>query len=359
MRDYEMLKIGLVGCGYWANNILRSLLENENIEVSVLCDSNEKRLTEMAKKFRLYGKVILSTDYQDIKFNEIDAVFVCTPIKSHFEIARHFLNMGKHTFVEKPLTMNVSDALELNAIVDCYRDKQYIGNNKPINIKLMVGHTFRYNQSVIKTKEIISDENYFGKTIYAYFQRLNLGQVKQDISVAWNLLPHDISIACYLFDSMPEKISATGLKYTEQFDTVFATLYYPKNILVHMHASWIDPSKIRKFVIVGEKKMLICDDCDTESPIKIYDKGVAKNYLEGDERLVYSVKLHSGDIFCPKVAIKEPLKEEINHFIDCVLNDKEPLTNGIRGLEIVEILEQIDKSLMKNQIKDAASCPPR
>lgn len=339
------VNVGLIGCGYWGKNLLRNLLENECVEVSLLCDFNEKSLIEIAKKNRLYGKVVLSTDYRSIKHSDVDAFVVATPAVTHFDVAFHLLSMGKHCLIEKPLAMNVSEALELNAIVDSYCDKQYIGDNKPISIKLMVGHTFLYNSAVHKAKEIISDENYFGKTIYAYFQRLNLGQVKQDINVAWNLLPHDISIANYLFDSIPEKINATGLKHTEQFDTVFVTLYYPKNILVHMHASWIDPSKVRKFVVVGTKKMLICDDTDNEYPIKIYDKGIEKDYLEGDENRVYNVKLHSGDIFCPKVAIKEPLKEEINHFINCILNNKEPLTNGIRGLETVEILEKINSIL--------------
>lgn len=348
-----MLKVGLIGAGgYWAPNLLRNLLENDNVEVSVLCDVNEKRLIEVAKKYRLYGKTMLLTDYNSLKHSDADAYIIATPASTHFEVAFKLLSMGKHCLVEKPLAMSTVDAMMLNQVVDSYSDKQYIGNNKPINVKLMVGHTFCYNKAVIKAKEIISDENYFGKTIYGYFQRLNLGQVKQDISVAWNLLPHDISIANYLFDSMPENkedISATGLKHTEQFDTVFVTIYYPKNILVHMHASWIDPSKVRKFVIVGTKKMLICDDMDNECPIKIYDKGIDKEYLEGDNRLVYNVKLHSGDIFCPKVTIKEPLKEEINHFIDCILNDKKPITDGINGLEVVEILEKIQKSLTSNQ----------
>jgi predicted dehydrogenase len=343
-----MIRCSVIGAaGYWSNNIIRCLLENNDVEISVLCDLNEKRLFEVAKKFRLYGKSILSTEYQDIKSSEVDAVFVCTPAKSHFEIAKHFLNMGKHTFVEKPLTMNVVDALELNAIVDSYSNKQYIGNNKPISIKMMAGHVFLYSESVKKINDLIKDD----KIIYITSRRLNLGRIQSDINAMWSLMPHDLSIINHLMDSMPDKIEATGHCYISKDieDVVFVNLIYPNNRFANVQVSWLNPLKTREMTIVCEKKMIVYDDCDNDTPIKVYDKGV--DYIPPENERAYSVKLRSGDIWCPKIKAIEPLKTEIDVFIDWILNDKEPpISAGTNGLEIVEVLDKAQKSLEKNRM---------
>jgi len=341
------LRVGLVGIGMWGPNILRNLLENENVEVTLLCDSNEKRLVEIAKKFRLYGKSILAQNVKDVKSSDCDAIFISTPAKTHYEIARHFLNMGKHTFVEKPLAMNVSDALELCTIADLEKDGQYVGygNERKDTLKLLTGHVFLYSESVKKIKELIKDD----KILYMYFTWTNLGRIQEDINSMWSLAPHSISIANYLMDGTPVKdgIQATGCSFVTKGieDVVFMNLTYEGDRMAHIHASWLDPLKTRSCVIVCQKKMIVWSDTDNEAPIKVYDKGAEKDYLAGDERLIYTTKLRSGDIYIPKIQIKEPLREEINHFISAIINDTEVFTNGLQGLQVVEILEQAQKSL--------------
>ena len=339
------VRCAIIGSGgYWSKNIIRCLLENDDVDISVLCDLNEKRLLEVAKKFRLYGKSVLTTEYRDIKSNEIDAVFVCTPAVTHAEIAKHFLNMGKHTFVEKPLAMNVVDALELNQIVDSYSSKQYIENNKPISIKLCVGHTFLYNPYILKIKELIERD----KILYISSRRLNMGRVQIDNNVLFSLSPHDISIANFLMGDMPEKdgftVSGHCFVQKDVEDVVFLTLKYPDNRVANIHVSWLDPVKTRDLTVVTDKKMVYFDDVTSE--LRVYDNGV--DYIPPEGEKAYGIRLRVGDVHIPKVKNTEPLKEEINHFIDCILNDKLVFTDGLQGLDVVSILEAAQKS-MKSQ----------
>ena len=327
-----MINVGLIGIGYWGKNLLRKLLENNSVNISVLCDSNEKQLIEIAKNFRLYGKSILISCYRDIKFSEVDAVVIATPAFTHHEIAEHFLKMRKHCLVEKPLTMGVDGARNLCTISN---------KNK---VKLMVSHTFLYNPAVRKLKELVDKE----KIQYIYFQRLNLGRVQTDINAMWSLAPHDISISNYLMGETTDKVSAYGYSFTNKNidDVVFLNLEYNNNRYTHIHVSWIDPSKTRKCTVITDKHMYIYDDTDNEAPIKIYDKGIDANYLPDNPEKAYGIKLRSGDINIPKISNKEPLKEEIDHFINCIINDEEPLTNGANGWEVVGILEKAQEQLL-------------
>jgi len=328
-----MLRIGLIGCGYWGPNILRSLLENENVEISVLCDSNEKRLIEITKKFRLYEKVILSTDYRSLKHSDADAYIIATPASTHFEIAFKLMAMGKHCLVEKPLAMNEADALMLVDSAGVYRTK------------LATGHVFLFNSYIQKIKELIKED----KILYISSRRLNLGRVQNDINAMWSLAPHDISICNFLMDNMPERNGFTvfgGCFVQEGIeDTVFLTLKYPGNRFANIHVSWINPVKTRDLTVVTDKKMIYFDDVTSE--LRVYDNGV--DYIPPDGEKAYGIRLRTGDIQIPKVKNTEPLKEELNAFISWINGGTEPINSYYNGSDVVEVLNKAQKTLKSNK----------
>lgn len=336
-----MINVTQIGIGYWGSNILRNLLEIEDVNVWCLCDLNFKKVNDATIKHKLCSsknfRGICSVFPIGETLEKTDCFVISTGANTHYELALKAIEARKHVFVEKPLTLSSIHARHL------------IEKAKENNVKIMVGHTFLFNSSIRKLKEITSNKNYFGEIIYAYFQRLSLGQVKEDISAAWNLMPHDISIANYLFDGKPKKISASGLRYLNKNidDVAFVNLEYENNKMAHIHVSWLDPSKTRKVVVVGEKKMAIADDMNNEGKLWLYDKGA--DFIPRDDGQTHGIKLRSGDIIIPQISTKEPLKEELQHFIDCVKNNKEPFTNGQNGLDVVESLEEIQHQLDDNK----------
>jgi predicted dehydrogenase len=328
----DKLKVGLIGCGHWGKNILKNLLSNDRIELFALCDTNEELLIKSAKQNRISGYVTLHLDsnYSNWPIKELDAVFIATPANTHYDVATNFLNEGVHTFIEKPITLN---SLEAAKLIELAKIK---------NIKLMVGHTFLYNDSVRKLKEIINDKS-FGNIVYASSQRLNLGIIREDHNVLWNLAPHCVSIFSYLFDEKPIAVLANGRKYIGKVDDVtFLSLQFKSGIIAQIHSSWIDPVKTRKITIVGEKRMVVYDDVKSEGKIEIYEKGIEFSTMHD---MQHGVKLRTGDTIIPLIKEKEPLQNEINHFIDCIQNDKTPLSDGQNGFDVVTVLEAADKSL--------------
>jgi len=326
-----MIKVAVIGCGYWGPNLIRNISEVEGAQLAACCDINQKRLSLLAKR---YPSTRMLTDYKDVlKDNSIDAVILVTPPETHFKIAKEAFKSGKHVLVEKPLTFDVKEAEELVSIAD-----------KAGKI-LMVGHTFEYNPAVIKAKEYITNGE-LGKIYYITSRRLNLGIVRDNINAMWSLAPHDISIINFLLDSMPESVRATGTCFLQKDieDIVFMHLDYPGNISAHVAVSWLDPHKIREMVIVGSKRMVAYDDIDNEGKIKIYDKGVDKL---GDESAYgqYQLKLRAGDLIVPKIGLYEPLLKECQHFIECIISGKAPRTDGRNGLRVVRVLDAASKSL--------------
>ena len=283
---------------------------------------------------RLYPSVKTTTDYRDIITDpEIDIVAVATPVKTHYRFASEALSAGKHVFVEKPIAASVSESQELIALAE--KNQQ----------KLMVGHTFLYTVAVRKMKEVI-DSGELGKIYYISTQRLNLGLFQNDINVIWDLAPHDISIILYLLGQEPLSVSAQGTSHINPLieDVAVVTLRFPENLMAIIHVSWLDPDKIRRITVVGSKKMMVYDDVQPTEKIKIYDKGVEKpKHYDTFAEFHYSYKY--GDIIIPNISGSEPLRTELNHFIDCIVNDKEPLSNGKNGLDVVKILEATQKSL--------------
>ena len=329
-----MLRVGVIGCGYWGPNLIRNFSQINRTNVLRIADLDTKRLDRMKN---LYPEVQTTTDYKDIINDaDIDIVAVATPVNSHFRLASEALAARKHVFVEKPMTATVEESEKLIAISE---------ENK---CKLMVGHTFLYTAAVKKMKEIV-DSGELGDIYYINSQRLNLGLFQQDINVIWDLAPHDISIINYILDMEPSEVTATGASHINHAieDVATVSLQYKNNIIAFVQCSWLDPDKVRKITVVGSKKMMVYDDIQPTEKIRIYDKAVeAPEHYDTYAEFHYSYKY--GDILIPKLDGGEPLRTELIHFVDCIENDMVPLSDGYNGLGVVKVLEKSNKFFKKD-----------
>lgn len=326
----DVINVAVIGYGYWGPNLARNFHQLPDARLALVADLDAARLAEVA---RLYPTTVVTTDYrQALARPEIAAVAVATPVRTHFAIAQEALLAGKHVLVEKPLALTSAEAEALIALAEQQQRT------------LMVGHTFEYNPAVWKIKEFITAGE-IGQVYYAYANRVNLGRVQYDVNALWSIAPHDISILLYLLEAMPLEVSARGATYLSQGveDVIFLTLAFPGNVLAHVQASWLDPSKVRRLTIVGSEKMIVYDDVDNEAKVKIYDKGV---YRKGSAAYgEFQFRLHSGDIHIPRIDMTEPLKNECAHFIECVRTGQRPRTDGACGLRVVRVLEAAQQSL--------------
>lgn len=321
-----MIKVSVIGAGYWGPNLIRNFYELGAL--SIICDKDEKRLAEMKVP---YPSVSVTPDVNEA-ISKSDAVVIATEASSHYKIAKHALLAGKDVMVEKPLTLSVSEGEEL---LELAKSKSLI---------LMVGHLLLYHPALWKLKEYVAN-GILGEIYYLYSQRLNLGKIKRDEDALWSFGPHDISVALYLLDKLPIKVTAVASSYLQPGvpDVVFLTLHFPNKVLANIHLSWLDPHKIRKLTIVGSKKMAVFDDMEPTEKLRLYDKGVDfepsfKSYGE-------SLSLRIGDILIPNVSLKEPLKLECEHFLECVEKRKTPLSDGMNGVMVVKILDAAQTSL--------------
>jgi len=326
-----MIRVGVIGYGYWGPNIVRNFQGLESTQVAMICDKNPGSLLR-AK--RAYPSIDVTSDSVDIiRSSRIDAVAIVTPVWTHFELAKCALLNGKHVFVEKPFT---SDSAEAEELIELAAKK---------NLSIMVDHTFLFTGAVRKIRQLI-DNNTLGNLYYYDSMRVNLGLFQHDVSVIWDLAPHDLSIMDYLIKEQPQAVVATGESHLNGVeDVAFITVYFPDNIIAHVNVNWLSPVKVRTTLIGGEKKMLVWNDLEADEKIKVYDKGVHLNSQENVYELLVSYR--SGDMWAPQVEQVEALKLELGHFIDCVLNNKTPLNDGAAGLRVVKMLEAADKSVEK------------
>jgi predicted dehydrogenase len=341
------MNIAVIGVGYWGANLARVLFQLPSANLHSVCDIRKERLDYVKSTF---PTVETTADYRSLlKNKEIEAVVVATEAQFHYQIAKECLEAGKHTLVEKPLSLTSQECRELIEIAERR------------NRILMVGHTFEYNAAVRKLKEYIVGGE-LGKIYYIYSSRLNLGKIRRDINAMWNFAPHDISIILYLMESEPIKVSAQGLCCIQKGieDVVFMHLEFADGVSAHIHISWLDPNKVRKMTIVGSKKMVIYDDIESDAKIQVYDKGIDKKDLReslgkfetfGDFQLL----LRAGDIYMPKIDFVEPLKVEFSHFVECIREGRKPLTDGYDGLRVVKVLEAAQKSLESGGIPQEVS----
>lgn len=322
--------VAQVGYGYWGPNIARNLAQIHRAELRLLVDRDERARNEAAS---LYPGLRTSPELDDALNDEsISAIVLATPAQTHFELGRRVLESGRDLFVEKPLAMDYAEARRLVELAD--RSGR----------TLMVGHVFEYNPAVDYIKRALTDGE-LGDPLYLYSRRVNLGRVQSDINALWSIAPHDISIALYLLGRMPEAVSCQGAACLSQGveDVIFLTLYFGANLLCHIHASWLDPSKQRELTLVGSRKMVVYDDVAAEGKIRIYDKGV---YRRDDPAYgEYQYRLHSGDILLPRIDMREPLRLELEDFVDSIVEGKRPRADGHSGLRVVQVLAAGQASL--------------
>ena len=329
-----MLKVAVVGCGYWGPNLLRNLVSLSDCQVKYVCDASEERRNHMQQ---LYRNVQTTGDFdQVVNDSEIDAVVIATPVRFHYDMARRCLEAGKHTFIEKPMARTSAECEELIRLAE------------QRNLTLMVGHTFVYSTPVRKIKEII-DSGQLGQIQHISARRLNLGLYQKDINVAWDLAPHDISILLYILQETPSSVNCQGAAHVTQKieDVTDIALSYESGVFATVQSSWLHPSKAREIVIVGTRMMLVYDDLEPTEKIKIYDKRVEvpPHY---DTFAEFQYSYHYGDVYSPYLNMIEPLKVECQHFIDCIQSGEVPMSSGYDGLNVVQILEAANASLQND-----------
>ena len=326
-----MLRIGVIGYGYWGPNIVRNFNSASGAQVVMVSDMNTQILKNKVNK--LYPNIETTTDDNELIANpDVDAVAIVTPVFTHFQIAKKALEAGKSIFVEKPFTYTAAEA------------EQLVNLAEKKKLKIMVDHTFLYTGAVRKIRQLI-DDGILGHLYYFDSMRVNLGLFQHDVNVVWDLAPHDISIMDYVIGEQPQAVVATGAGHFGRGleDIAYLTFYYDHNIIAHINVNWLSPVKVRTTLIGGEKKMLVWNDLDPDEKIKIYDKGVKIKTKEGQYNLL--VDYRSGDMWAPKVEQTEALRLMAEQFVDYVKNDGKVINDGVAGLNNVKMLEAANKSL--------------
>jgi len=326
-----MIKIGIIGYGYWGPNLVRNFAELRDATVAAVSDLDPKKL-ELVK--RRFPAVKTSTNFQDMLNDpEIDAVAIATPVRTHFELGMAVLKAGKHLWLEKPMT---ETSLQARKLVDEAEKR---------NLTLHVDHTFVYTSAVRKMGEIIKSGD-LGKLYYYDSVRVNLGLFQRDVSVISDLAVHDFSILDYLLNKHPVAVSASGVNHfpgTPE-NLAFISLFYDDGSIAHTNVSWLAPVKVRQILIGGSKKMIVYDDMALSEKVKVYDKGVS---FTDDAKQIQEMRVgyRSGDMWAPKLDTAEALRVEGEHFVECIDQRKTSLTDGRLGLRVVELIEAATSSM--------------
>jgi predicted dehydrogenase len=327
----DRVRIGVVGLGYWGPNLARNFNAIEGSEVVWCCDPDESARERTAA---IVPGVRMTERIEDLLEDEsLDAIALATPVPTHAELALRVLEAGKHCFVEKPLAQSSADAAS-TALAAAASGRT-----------LMVGHLLEYHPAVRKLKELV-DDGQLGEIHYIYGNRLNLGKVRADENALWSLGAHDVSVLLYLVDEEPVELAARGECYVRAGveDVVFCFLRFPSGISAHLHLSWLDPHKERRFTVVGSQRMATFDDMAAEGKLTVYDKGV-----DEDTRSYGEYITRSGDIYSPRIPASEPLRLECEHFIESIRNRTAPLSDGHSGLRVVRVLEGLQDELERSR----------
>jgi predicted dehydrogenase len=322
------LRIGVVGLGYWGPNLARNFAAIADCELAYVCDADPVARERVA---RMFPEARAAADLDELLGDpELDAVALATPVPTHGVLAVRVLEAGKHCFVEKPLAQSVADA---QRAVDAAQRSGGV---------LMVGHLLEYHPGVRKLKELTDSGELGDEIYYIYGNRLNLGKLRADENALWSLGAHDVSVVLYLADEEPIEVAAHGESYVRSGvqDVVFCFLRFPSGLVAHLHLSWLDPHKERRFTVVGSRRMATFDDMDLERKLTIYDKG-----FDEDARTYGEYITRSGDIFSPRIPNLEPLRVECEHFVQCARTGQTPVSDGADGLRVVSVLEQLQRSL--------------
>jgi predicted dehydrogenase len=320
-----MIRVGVIGYGYWGPNLVRNFSEAPGCEVAAVSDLSEDRLRAVSGR---YPAVRTSTDFHSLLADaSIDAIVIATPVSSHFPLAMEALQAGKHVLVEKPMTCTSEESRRL--VAEAERRKRV----------LFVDHTFVYTGAVRKIHDLIEAGD-LGEIYYFDSTRVNLGLFQHDVNVIWDLAVHDLSIMGYVLPEEPVAVSATAISHVkgQPENIAYITLFFKSSLIAHFHVNWLAPVKVRQTLIGGSKKMIVYDDIELSEKVKVYDKGVA---LSTDPQKVHQMRIgyRAGDMWAPQINVSEALQTEIRHFFQCVDKGERPLTDGQAGLRVVQCLE--------------------
>jgi predicted dehydrogenase len=328
-KGTSVIRMGVVGYGYWGPQIVRNFNNADGCRVTVVCDKSPESLRRVKQA---NPNVHATSDLSEVlRSPQIDAVAVVTPVWSHFELAKAALENGKHVFVEKPFTSTVAQAEELIELAE------------KKNLRIMVDHTFLFTSAVRRIRQLIQ-EGTLGKLYYYDSTRVNLGLFQHDVNVIWDLAPHDLSIMDHLIKDEPEYLIATGQSHFNNLeDVAYITMYFADRMIAHINVNWLSPVKVRTTLIGGETKMLVWNDLDADEKLKIYDKGVS--VANGQNLYQVLVSYRTGDMWAPKLEQIEALAAEAKYFVECVSKAERPFNDGLAGLRVVKLLEAADESL--------------
>src|SRR3954462_5387488 len=328
-QNGSKVNVALVGLGYWGPNLLRALFELPDVEVSYICDLDPERLDRFGRR---YPSARATRDFENLLADpQMDAVVIATPVFTHFELASRALRAGKHVFVEKPLASSSPEAGELLELADS------------MDRTIMCGHTFLYSPAVREVKRIIQSGD-LGEIYFISSSRVNLGLHQRDVSVVWDLGPHDFSILLYWMDEMPNWVGAVGRDSVVKGipDVAFIDMEFPSGALSHIELSWLAPSKLRRTVVVGSQKMVVYDDSSPE-PVRVFDSGVT--YEDPETFGQYQLSYRTGDILSPKLDTAEPIVTELTDFVDGVRRGRAPEGNPALARNVVRLIEAAESSI--------------
>lgn len=328
-----MIKVGVIGHGYWGPNLVRNFMAAKGSSVTAVCDQREERLAALRKVYPTLKTYTKASDL--ISDTSVDAVVIATPVSSHVELAMAALKAGKHVLVEKPLAPSSDSA---SALIDEAAKRDLV---------LLVDHTFVYTDAVRKIRELIASGQ-LGEIYYYDAVRVNLGLFQHDVNVIWDLAIHDLSIMDFVLPNKPVAVAATGISHVpgQPENVAYITLFFPNQQIAHVHVNWLTPVKVRHTLIGGSEKMILYDDLEPSEKLKVYDKGITVTPGPEDVyKMLVSYRL--GDMWAPRLDNTEALQTEALHFVDCIENKAQPLTDGHAGLRMVKMIEAAERSLQQ------------
>jgi len=328
-----MIRVGVVGYGYWGPNLARNFRECPLTELVAIADPQPARLADAERRFP--GVRTVPGLEALLSLPDIDAVAIATPVATHAPLTLAALRAGKHVLVEKPLAASVPEA------------EMMVAEAERRGLTLMVDHTFVYTPAVRRIRQLI-DDGEIGDIYYYDSVRINLGLFQHDVNVLWDLAVHDLSIMDYVLGRHPASVSATGMSHVpgKPEDVAYLTMFFEGTLLGHVHASWLAPVKVRRTLIGGSRRMIVFDDLETSEKVKVYDRGISVN-PSPEDRYQVLVGYRSGDMWAPHLPVAEALQQEVAHFAECVMRGAVPLTDGHAGLRMVRLLEAATESLKR------------
>jgi predicted dehydrogenase len=331
-----MGSVGVIGAGYWGPNLIRNFVAGGAFDQVFACDKDATRLDSICKRI---PSVPGCSDVAELLANPaIEAIAIATPVRSHFALAKAALERGKHVLIEKPMTFNSREAEELIVLAASK------------GLMLMVDHTFLFTGAVEKMREIVRSGD-LGQCYYIDSVRVNLGLFQNDVNVIWDLTPHDLSIIAHALDAHPKLVRAIGHNHARQgmghgmVDVAYLNVEYREGFSAMFHASWLSPTKVRRMVVAGSKRMIVWDDMEAIEKLRVYDKGVELRQVSADDPSRIQVEYRTGDVYVPKLETTEALLKMTTHFADCCRGKATPICGGEKGLDVVRVLEASQMSL--------------